>query len=112
VIEIRKVLFVCSKNQWRSPTAEAIWRRHPSLLVRSGGTNSSAKHPVGIEDIYWADVIFVMEDKHKSALQRNFSEALSGKLLYVLDIPDEYKFMDSELVEELRSSVGSILELT
>jgi predicted protein tyrosine phosphatase len=112
VTEKRKILFVCSKNQWRSPTAEAVWRRHPSLLVRSGGTSSSAKHPVSNEDIYWAEVIFVMEDKHKSLLQRNFGQALSGKLIYVLDIPDEYKFMDPELVEELRSSVGSILKLT
>jgi predicted protein tyrosine phosphatase len=53
-----------------------------------------------------------MEDKHKSLLQRNFGQALSGKFLYVLDIPDEYRFMDPELIEELRSSVGSILELT
>jgi len=27
----------------------------------------------------------------------------------VLDIPDEYKFMDQELVEELEARVGSFL---
>ena len=46
-----KVLFVCSRNQWRSPTAEQIWRKHPQLLVRSGGTSPNARHKVSVEDI-------------------------------------------------------------
>ncbi|WP_396271249.1 hypothetical protein [Ideonella sp.] len=40
------VLFVCSRNQWRSPTAEQLFRRHPHLNARSGGTSPKAKHPV------------------------------------------------------------------
>ncbi len=106
-----KVLFVCSRNQWRSPTAEQIWRRHPRLLTRSGGTSPSARHTVSADDVCWADVIFAMEDKHKSRLAAEFTGLLAGKPIHVLDIPDEYKYMDPELVEMLAQSVGSILDL-
>ncbi len=107
----RNILFVCAKNQWRSPTAETIWRRHPDLNVRSGGTSVSARHKVSIEDIQWAHVILVMEEKHKSKLKTDFLHALKQKLVYVLDIPDEYKYMDPELIELLTSSVQNVLGL-
>lgn len=105
------VLFVCSRNQWRSPTAEQVWRRHPSLNVRSGGTSPSARHTVSDADIEWADVVVVMEQKHKKRLVAGFGEWLAGKPVYVLDIPDEYRFMDPELVELLTQSVGHHLNL-
>jgi predicted protein tyrosine phosphatase len=59
----------------------------------------------------WADVILVMEEKHKSRLVAEFTRMLEGKPIHVLDIPDEYKYMDPELVEELQRSVGSILDI-
>jgi predicted protein tyrosine phosphatase len=105
------VLFVCSRNQWRSPTAEQVWRRHPSLNVRSGGTSPSARHTVSGADIEWADVVMVMEQKHKSRLVASFGGSLSGKPVHVLDIPDEYRYMDPELVELLTQSVGQHLNL-
>lgn len=105
------VLFVCSRNQWRSPTAEQVWRKHPAIAVRSGGTSPNARHPVSATDIAWAQVIFVMEEKHKSRLQASFTRLLENKTIHVLDIPDEYKFMDPELVELLRDSVGAVLEV-
>ncbi|WP_338849850.1 phosphotyrosine protein phosphatase [Massilia sp. W12] len=108
---VRKILFVCSRNQWRSPTAEQVWRRHPGIAARSGGTSANARHPVSIEDIRWADVIFVMEEKHKNRLQANFRQALQGKPLYVLDIPDQYRYMDAELVQILQQAVAGILQL-
>lgn len=103
------VLFVCSRNQWRSPTAEQVWRRHPLLNVRSGGTSSSARHTVSDTDIDWADVVIVMEQKHKSRLVAEFARVLNNKPIHVLDIPDEYKYMDPELVELLDLSVSSVL---
>ena len=105
------MLFVCSKNQWRSPTAEAIWRKHPLLSVRSAGTSSNARRKVSVEDIRWADVIFVMEEKHRSRLLAEFTTTVEHKPVHVLDIPDEYKYMDPELVEQLRRSVGALLGL-
>lgn len=105
------VLFVCSRNQWRSPTAEQVWRKHPSLSVRSGGTSPNARHPVSVSDLTWAQVIFVMEEKHKSRLLAEYRRVLENKPIHVLDIPDEYKFMEPELVDLVRQSVGVILGL-
>ena len=109
--ERRNVLFVCSRNQWRSPTAEQVWRRHPQLNVRSGGTSPSARHTVSDADIEWADVVIAMEQKHKSRLVAEFTRLLEGKTVHVLDIPDDYRYMDPELVELLEQSVGSVLGL-
>ena len=103
------VLFVCSRNQWRSPTAEQVWRKHPALSVRSGGTSPNARHPVSASDLSWAQVIFVMEEKHKSRLLAEYRRVIENKPIHVLDIPDEYKFMDPELVDLLQQSVGAIL---
>ena len=64
-----------------------------------------------MEDVRWADVILVMEEKHKSRLVAEFTRLLDNKPIHVLDIPDEYKFMDPELVEMLEQSVNSILGL-
>ncbi len=107
----RNVLFVCSRNQWRSPTAEQVWRKHPLLSVRSAGTSPNARHPVSASDLSWADVIFVMEEKHKSRLLAEYRRIVEKKPIHVLDIPDEYKFMEPELVELVRESVGSVLGL-
>jgi predicted protein tyrosine phosphatase len=106
-----KVLFICSRNQWRSPTAEQLWRRHPKVSARSAGTSPNARHKVSIDDIVWADVILVMEEKHKSRLKAEFTRLLNSKQVHVLDIPDDYRFMDPELVEMLEQSVNNLLGL-
>jgi predicted protein tyrosine phosphatase len=105
------VLLICSRNQWRSPTAEQLWRKHPRLATRSGGTSPSARHQVSSEDVQWADVILVMEEKHKSRLKAEFTRLLDHKPIHVLDIPDEYRYMDPELIEMLEQSVNSLLGL-
>ena len=110
-IKKRNILFVCSKNQWRSPTAETIWRKHPDLNVRSAGTSTKARKTVSSTDITWADIILVMEEKHKNRLKADFSRLLSHKTIYVLDIPDEYQYMDSVLIQELESGVSTFLGL-
>ena len=105
----QNALFICSRNQWRSPTAEQIFRKHPLMSVRSAGTSPNARRKVSADDIRWSDVIFVMEEKHKSQLVAEFSRLLDGKTIHVLDIPDEYKYMGPELVEQREPSVAAIL---
>ncbi|MDR7267696.1 putative protein tyrosine phosphatase [Pelomonas saccharophila] len=105
------VLFICSRNQWRSPTAEQVFRRHPALNVRSAGTSASARRQVGEADLTWADVILVMEAKHRSRLMQDHAALLAGKALHVLDIPDDYRFMDAELVTLLQAVVPPLLDL-
>lgn len=103
------VLFVCSKNKWRSPTGEAVFRSDNGLSVRSAGTSRSAKHTISVADIRWADVIFVMEDKHASRLRAQFRDEVRYKTMHTLDIPDLYRFMDPDLVEILRAKAEPLI---
>ncbi|WP_180140592.1 low molecular weight protein tyrosine phosphatase family protein [Desulfoluna butyratoxydans] len=109
--ETDNLLFICSRNKWRSPTAEELWRKHPDFNVRSAGTSPKAKKTVSSADIHWADIIFVMEKKHKIRLVAEFTRILEYKPIHILDIPDEYKFMDSELISELESKVNECLKV-
>jgi len=102
-------LFICSRNQWRSPTAEAVFRRYPNVQTRSAGTSPNARHTVSINDITWSDKVFVMEQKHKNRLSAQFSRALQHKEIIILDIPDDYRYMDEELIEILKESVEPYL---
>ncbi|WPO68890.1 protein tyrosine phosphatase [Acinetobacter haemolyticus] len=95
-------LFICSRNQWRSPTAERIFAQGYGLHTRSAGTSRHAKHTVLIKDILWADQIFVMETRHKQQIKEKFFKQLMNKKVFVLDIPDNYQYMDSDLIELLQ----------
>ena len=101
-----KILFVCSRNQWRSPTAEAIYKSRQGISVKSAGTESSARIKLTSKMILWADIIFVMEKKHKERIIQKFGLEIENKPLIVLSIPDEYKFMDAELIEDIQSKVA------
>jgi predicted protein tyrosine phosphatase len=103
------VLFVCSRNQWRSPTAEHLYRRHPGLSVRSAGTSTEARRRVSADDIRWAHVIIAMESKHKQRVTAEYGRLLVGKTVHVLDIPDDYRYLDPELVTMIEQSFGALL---
>lgn len=109
VRKVKNLLFVCSRNQWRSPTAEALWRRRAGFNARSAGTSPNARKRVSAADVQWANLIFVMEKKHKARLQSEFGRLMEFKTVYVLDIPDEYQFMDQELIDELEAKMGMLL---
>lgn len=98
------LLFICSRNQWRSPTAEKVYSQK-GFSVRSAGTSPNAKRTVSVNDIRWSSHIFVMEKKHKQRLMAKFTKLLKYKKIIVLDIPDEYQFMDEELVSILNDSI-------
>lgn len=99
------LLFVCSRNQWRSPTAEAIFKNHANHQTRSAGTEPSARVKLTEKLLSWADIIFVMEKKHRQRIQQRFPYLVNEKEIIVLDIPDEYQFMDEELVLSLQTAV-------
>jgi predicted protein tyrosine phosphatase len=100
-----KVLFICSQNRLRSPTAEAVFSSWPGVETRSAGTNHDAETPVSADLIEWADIVLVMENLHKANLKQRFPEPLEGKKLVVLGIPDFYQYMDPELVRLLKLRV-------
>ena len=105
-----KALFVCSQNRLRSPTAERVFFGTPGVAVRSAGTERDADNPVSSDDVAWADVIFVMESRHKKRLQQMFARLLAHKRIVVLGIPDDYGFMQPELVALLADKITPYLE--
>lgn len=105
-----KLLFICSRNRWRSPTAEKVFHGANGCQARSAGTESGARIKVTAGHLGWADIVFVMEKKHLRRLQDKFSEALAGKRVICLNIPDDYQFMQPELIELLQSTVPPYLE--
>jgi predicted protein tyrosine phosphatase len=86
----KRILFICSQNKLRSPTAEAVFSNHPAIEVDSAGLNNDAEVPLSEEQGGWADLILVMENAHRIRLNRKFKKALAGKRVAVLNIPDEY----------------------
>ncbi len=103
------VLFVCSRNQWRSPTAEQVWKNHPGLLARSAGLSKAARRRLTVADLRWADLILVMEEKHKSRIRAEYRDEVRHKRMHVLDIPDDYTFMQPELIEVLQLKVEPLI---
>ena len=103
------LLFLCSRNQWRSPTAEKIWRKDPDWKVRSAGLSPRARKTVSSVDIRWADIIFVMERKHLQRLRARFSRELQHKEVVVLDIMDDYQYLDPQLVLLLEDKVNAYM---
>ncbi len=103
------VLFVCSRNQWRSPTAEQVWKNYSGVLVRSAGVSRSARRRLTVGDLRWADLILVMEEKHKSRIRAEHRDEVRYKAMHVLDVPDDYQFMQPELIELLSLKVAPLL---
>lgn len=73
----KRVLFLCSRNRLRSPSAELV---------------------------AWADLIFVMEKSHRRKLARGFGRHVTARVV-CLDIPDDHDFMAPALVALLRARV-------
>jgi predicted protein tyrosine phosphatase len=101
-----KVLFICGKNQWRSPTAEQLFADDPRLECASAGLSHDAETQVSVELVEWAQLIFVMEKTHRAKLSAQFQSHLKGKRVVCLNIPDNYRFMDPQLVKLLRAKVA------
>jgi predicted protein tyrosine phosphatase len=103
---MRRVLFLCSRNRLRSPTAEQIFGSRTDLEVASAGLSPDADVPCTPDLVEWADVVFVMEKRHRAKLATRFRGRLKGKKVICLDIPDDYDFMAPELVRLLKARVG------
>ncbi len=108
-MKVTNVLFICSQNKLRSPTAEQVFADWPGVETSSAGTNNDAENPLSHELIEWAEIIFVMEKAHRSKVQQRYRSSLNGKRLICLHIPDDYDFMDPILVELLKAKVPQYL---
>jgi predicted protein tyrosine phosphatase len=108
-VATRRVLFVCSRNQLRSPTAEQVFSDWPGIEVASAGTDPGADNPVTPELLEWADIIFVMEKAHRARLSRKFRASLKSQRVVCLNIPDNYEYMAPALVTLLKATVPRYL---
>lgn len=101
------LLFICNKNQWRSPTAELLFKGHPLHSARSAGTSDKARIKLNQKLLDWADVVFVMEYKHRDIIKQHFDTR--HKQLIVLNIEDDYQFNDPELITVLKAGLAEWL---
>ena len=109
---MKHVLFICSQNRLRSPTAEHLFAGHPGIECESAGLNNDADNPVTPELVEWAELIFVMEKMHRSKLSAKFGRHLKNSRVVCLDIPDKFDFMDPALICLLKEKVTRFLPAT
>jgi predicted protein tyrosine phosphatase len=106
----RRVLFVCRYNRMRSPTAERLFCKRADLDVRSAGTSQEALARVNANMLDWADLIFIMDEQQRAALQQRFPRHPALDRLICLEIPDEFTFLQPELIDLLEARVTRHLE--
>lgn len=104
-----KLLFVCSQNRLRSPTAEQVFDGMGDIQARSAGLDADATTSVTGELIDWAGLIVVMETYHLNRLKKKFRPYLAGKRVVCLNIPDEYDYMDEGLIRLLKGRMTRYL---
>ena len=105
----KRVLFVCRVNRMRSTTAEALYMTTPGVEARSAGVAESASVPVTSQLVHWADIVFVMEPYMREYLLHNFPNAAGSTPILCLHIPDQYPYMDAELINLLTTGISPIL---
>lgn len=99
------VVFVCTANRLRSPTAEDIFSDWPGIDVVSAGTDSAAPRVLTKELVETADAIFTMEAHHREKIRKKFKKRPRDNRIIALYIPDEFERGDPELVTLLRKKV-------
>lgn len=99
------ILFICGKARMRSPTAAEIARNVLIAETDYAGLSSDADERLSVEQIAWADSIAVMEKAQLAKLKRQFGPLLRGKHVVCLDIPDNYAFMQPELIDLLHQKL-------
>lgn len=110
MVHLTNLLFLCARNRLRSPTAEQVFASRPGVETASAGLAPDAEEHCSAELVEWADIIFVMERAHRAKLQRRFRAQLKRARVICLDIPDDYAFMQPELVALLEKKVGAYLK--
>lgn len=100
-----RMLFICGKARSRSPTAAQIASQWDGVRADCAGLSNDADDLLSVEQLEWADIIFVMEPRQKIKLNQQFRSELRGKQIINLDVPDLYSFMEPELVEILTRKV-------
>ncbi len=102
----QNVLFVCTQNKWRSPTAERVFKE--LFNTRSVGISRYSKRHINSDDIRWADVIIVMQQKHHNHIRCRFPALTKFKPINILDIADDFCYMDNQLIALLHCKMAEL----
>ena len=108
----KNILFVCSANLQRSKTGEDYFSSvYPNYTFQSAGTNlkvcqKEGTNPLTEELLIWADMVFVMENKHSKSIQKLSSNSYAKKII-VLAIEDKYNYYQPELIAILREKTSN-----
>ena len=104
-----RLLFVCTQNLLRSPTAEKVFNGTRNIEAKSAGLSTDARRKVTQTILDWADLVFAMETEHLEQILDDFK--IHSEKIVSLDIPDDFDFMQSELVSLLENKVPEVLSL-
>lgn len=110
MIERPNILVLCGRNKKRSRTAEHIFKNDHRFNIRSAGLSPSSDRKISENDLNWADLVFVMETNQRGKIWEVYKH-LELPEIEVLDIPDDYDFMNEELVEILSERINDVLRL-
>jgi predicted protein tyrosine phosphatase len=99
------ILVVCGKNKKRSRTAEYIFKNDARFAIRSVGLSPKSNRKISDQDLNWSDLVLVMEKEQRSKIQEVYA-FLDLPAIEVFDIPDDYEFMDAELVDLLTDKIN------
>lgn len=103
-----RLLFVCTINKMRSATAHEIYKNDTRFEVKSAGTDKTADTVLTDKILNWADSIIVMERSHRNYIRKHFPEIYKNKKIVCLYIPDDYNYMQTELIEILKEKVEDV----
>ena len=103
------ILVVCGRNKKRSRTAEFIFKNDDRFSIRSCGLSPKSDRKISEGDLNWADLVFVMEPDQKAKIKELYRH-ITLPPIHVLNIEDDYEFMDEELVLMLRDRMNEVID--
>lgn len=104
------ILVVCGRNKRRSRTAEYIFKNDDRFNIRSVGLSPKSDRKISEKDLNWADLILVMETRQRTKV-RELYKHLELPDIEILNIPDDYEFMDEELVSILTGRINDSIRI-
>ena len=107
-MERPNVLVVCGRNKKRSRTAEYIFKNDNRFNVRSAGLSPKSNRKISENDLHWANLVFVMENNQRSKVKEIYKH-LELPTIEILNIADDYEFMNEELIEMLTKRINDSL---
>ena len=95
----KRVLFVCLMGRDRSRQFAEMAAATGEVETDYGGTDPSADRPLTHEMLMWADVVYCAEVYHREKIRskKPWKGVKKDGELFVLGVPDDYKYGTSEL---------------